>query len=206
MGIIELYSDKPNTIWKNSETFLCVFDNENNLISDYDFRTGLKLVQDEKKMTIYIADSDLVPGKWILFATKVFDEELEEAVRVEGKKDGEPREVVFNDKRPWDWNYSSEPHVSRQEREDRLSVCKSCPFFNIEDMKCEVDGKMVLETTKNVNGYCPEEKWGDKKRIDMERLAENLARGDIILPKGPNIDKEDQAEFENELEEYLKGL
>ena len=35
MGIVEIYKDKPNTVWVNDETFLCVFNNENYVKMSY---------------------------------------------------------------------------------------------------------------------------------------------------------------------------
>ena len=71
MGIVKIYRDEPNTTWVNDETFLCVFNSENVLIADYNFCSGLKIMQNDKDMTIFINDIDLPSGKWILFATKI---------------------------------------------------------------------------------------------------------------------------------------
>jgi hypothetical protein len=194
MGIVELYSDDIDTVWNDQETFLCVLDENNNLIADYDFRTGLKLLKNDKKFTIYVNNDDLVPGKWILFVTKIYEKKPNETVKVEGNKEGVFEKRIFEEDRPWDFGYSNQLHVSRQERENRLSVCKSCPFFNIENMTCEVDGENVLDKTKYLDKYCPEEKWGDKEAV-MKKMSRNAT---IIY-------QQDQQDFESELEEYLKG-
>jgi len=194
MGIIELYSDNVDTVWNDQKTFLCVLDEKNNLIADYDFRTGLKLVKDDKKITIYINDNDLVPGKWILFVTKIYEEKQSKTIKVEGNKKGVFKERVFEEERPWDFGYSNQIHVSRKEREERLSVCKSCQFFKINDMTCKIDRENVLDKTKHLDKYCPEEKWGDK-----EAVIKKISRSATI------IYNENQKEFELELEEYLKG-
>jgi hypothetical protein len=212
MEIVELYSDKPDTIWHNQKTFLCVFDEENNLIADYDFKTGLRLIKSDTELTIYIHDSDLIPGRWVLFVKTMYDEEFLETIKIEGSKNKSEKdeeiyikENIFKEKRPWDYGYSDQLHVSREEREERLSICKSCPFFNIEDMTCEVDGSIVLNTTKNANLFCPEEKWGDVERIKREHAAHFIEKGEVD-PGGNRVDPEEQKMFEEELEEYLKGL
>jgi hypothetical protein len=195
MGIVELYSDKIDTFWVNNETFLYVLDDKNNLIADYDFRTGLKLLKRDKEIVIYINDEDLIPGKWFLFATKVHNKKNKKIIKTKGKKIGVIKTRVFEEERPWDLGYSNQLHVSRKEREERLSICKSCPFFNIKDVTCQIDGSIVLETTKYADKYCPEEKWGDKESA-MKKFA-----GDAII-----VNEEEQQDFESELEEYLKGL
>ena len=199
MSVIELYSDNPKTIWHNNETFLCVFDDKNNLVADYDFKTGLRLMIDDKKITIYINNDDLVAGKWIFFVTKIYEENKIQKIKVEGKKEGETKKRIFKEDRPWDFNYSNQHHVSVKERERRLSICKSCPFFNIENMTCNVDETIALENTKYLDKYCPEDKWGNKEEV-LQRLTENDAIARI------KINEEDQGQFESELEEYLRGL
>jgi hypothetical protein len=194
MGIVELYSDDVDTVWNDQKTSLCVLDDNNNLIADYDFRTGLRLLKSDTKFTIYINNDDLIPGKWVLFVTKIYDGEENKTIKVEGNKEGVFKERIFEEERPWDFGYSNQLHVSRQERENRLSVCKSCPFFNIENMTCEIDGENVLDKTKYLDKYCPEEKWGDKEAV-MKKISRSAT---IIYQK-------DQQDFELELEEYLKG-
>jgi hypothetical protein len=194
MGIVELYSDDVDTVWNDQKTSLCVLDDNNNLIADYDFRTGLRLLKSDTNFTIYINNDDLIPGKWVLFVTKIYEGEENKTIKVEGSKEGVFKERIFEEDRPWDFGYSNQLHVSRQERENRLSVCKSCPFFNIENMTCEVDGENVLDKTKYLDEYCPEEKWGDKKAV-MQKISRNATI----------ISQQDQQEFESELEEFLKG-
>jgi hypothetical protein len=202
MGIIELYKDSPNTLWQNDETFLCVFDEKENLIADYDLCTGLKLMQGEKDMTIYINEDDLVSGKWILLATKtkiIDGEHIKTKIRANGFKEEGGSLDIFKENDPWSKNCGSQDYVSRQERERRLSICKGCPLFNKDDMLCSINNQIVLQTTKYQNEYCPEDKWGNKEDV-FQRLAENG-----LIPR-IEIDKEEQDRFESELEEYFKGL
>jgi hypothetical protein len=201
MAIIELYKDKPNTLWQNDETFLCVFDNNENLIMDYDFCTGLKLVQGDDYMSIYINEDDLIPGKWKLFATKtkiINNEHIKKRVKAEGiKKENVSLDSVSN-KNLSNNECGPGEYVSKKERESRLSICKTCPFFDKENIICTVDKKIVLKSTKYKNEYCPKEKWGNKEEF-LQKLIES---GTIPVAK---INKEEQEAFELELEEYLKG-
>jgi hypothetical protein len=206
MNIINIHKDSLNTMWQNNETFLCVFDEDNKLIADYDFCTGLKLIQNETEMTIYIDNSDLVPGRWVLFATKVLEnnnELIKEKIEVEGIKSGNPVPRTFSEEYPWSVNCGPGNHVSRKEREERLDICKSCPLFDLEKMICTVDQKKVLHSTKFENSYCPENKWGDMKKVFAEASGKP---SDIIMPIGTQIDPEEQENFEAELEEFLEGL
>lgn len=194
MNILELHSDKPNTVWVDSETFLCVFDENNNLVIDYDFFTGLRLLQKDNEITIYMHDEDLVSGNWTLFATKIDEQQKKTTAKIKGEKKEHSDKKIILDGRPWDYPYSTQEYVSRKEREERLSICKSCPFFDIENMTCKVDGGIVLDKTKYLYTYCPEEKWGDKAAV-IEKFTRN----------GRIIDEQEQQKFEKELEEYLKG-
>ena len=206
MGIVEIYKDEPDTVWVNDETFLCVFNNENVLIADYDFCSGLKIMQNNKNMTIFINDIDLPSGKWILFATKINTQDnLRETIKVEGFKEGEVAAKEFNEEGPWLNNCSPDEQVSKEEREERISICTECPFFNSADMICTINNRIVLESTKYKGLLCPKGKWGDQETMDR-MLKEGLANGDIIMPVGETISKQDQSDFEADLEDFLKGL
>jgi len=206
VNIIEIYKDTVETMWKNSETFLCVFDDKNNLLADYDFCTGLKLMQDEQDMIIFIKDEDLIAGRWVFFATKVNKDNISEKIQVDGKKDGVQEEVVFSDKYPWSDNCGPGNYVSRKERQERVSVCISCPLFDSKNMTCTVDNVLILESTKSADSFCPEEKWGDKEAVMARAIEEAIKDGDIIMPSGVNGYPEDQSVFEEDLDKYLEGM
>jgi hypothetical protein len=207
MSTINIYKDKANTVWENDETFLCVFDNNNNLISYYDFCTGLKLMQDDKEMTIFINSDDLALGKWTFFGTKVVvknKKELKEKVKVDGIKNEKPQ----NNAKIYSWpneNCGPGKFVSKKEREERISICKQCPLFDLQNITCTINEKIILKTTKYEHEYCPKEKWGDKDRIMANHAASAKAQG-IFVPNPVQIDAQEQADFEAELEGYLKGL
>jgi hypothetical protein len=206
MSIIEIYKDEPDLIWQDNETYLCVFDSNNNLIADYDLCTGLKLMQNEKEMTVFINDDDLVAGKWKFFGVKVSlidGQYSKEDILVNGVKKGKSSKVDFKEEFPWN-NCGPGKYVSRKEREERLSVCKLCSLFDSTTLKCTVDNEIVLRSTRYENEYCPEEKWGDKKRVLEEIGAAAIERGDVVTTQ--TIEPEEQMNFEQELEEYLKGL
>lgn len=199
MHILEIYKDRKNSSWYNDETFLCVFDNKNNLVQYYDFCSGLRLVQDEKNMTIYINKNDLVSGKWILFATKNNNNNEKKTIKVEGFYESDKflnnQVVEYNPE-----NCASGEITLNKERKERLGICMSCPLLNIENMRCTINDRIVLDLTKYENEYCPEEKWGNKEEV----LKKNIENGNIT--DTVKIDQQEQKEFEKELEEYLKGL
>ena len=205
MEKIEIYKDIAENMWKDEETFLCVFDENNNLLADYDFCTGLKLMQDGEDIVVFIKDEDLISGQWIFFGTKVNKDLTLEKIKVSGKKDGFPKAIEFIDKEPWNSNCASGNYTSRQEREERLSICKSCPLFDSLNITCKVDDKIVLQSTKYEDSFCPEEKWGSKKAF-MTLMANIAKSGDIIMPEGAVGPLNDQASFEEDLDRYLEGL
>ena len=206
MNNIEIYKETIETMWKDSETFLCVFDNKNNLIADYDFCTGLKLMQDEKDITIFIKDEDLIAGKWVFFGTKVSKDFLSEKIKINGRKKGSPKTIEYSEQNPWSNNCGPGNHTSRQERQKRVSVCVSCPLFDSKNMTCTVDETLILESTKYEDKFCPEGKWGEKELVMAKMLEDALDRGDIIIPKGEKIIPEEQENFEEELDRFLKGM
>jgi hypothetical protein len=203
MGIINLHKDILNTVWRDDETFLCVFDNEGRLIADYDFSTGLKIVQNDKEITVYISDDDLVAGRWVFFATKVFQgNDQIQKIKIEGRKEGNPTKKKLSEDLPWKESPMMGKHVSRKEREERLDICKSCPLFNLENMTCTVNQQIVLNTTKFEDSYCPEKRWGDWDRVFMETYEK---QGATIDREAIKFGSQQQQDFENELEEFLKG-
>lgn len=214
MNTINIYKYKSYANLKIDEVFLCVFDNNNNLIANYDLATGLYTLVKDGQLTICINDNDLVSGKWVFFATEVkkTNEQISyEKIKINGSKKGKTKKIEYKDEYPWNnetWIPALE-YVSRKEREERLSICKSCPFFNLENMTCDIDGKIVLESTKFKYQYCPENKWGNQEETlqyrpeFMPHIQENEAN-DIIM-KNSQKDME-QKQFEDEFEEFLKGL
>lgn len=46
---------------------------------------------------------------------------------------------------------------------DRLRICKSCPFFNEENISCKKCGCYLLVKTAWASESCPEGKWGPIK-------------------------------------------
>lgn len=207
MNIIEIYRENISTVWHDGKTFLLVFDDNNKEIADYDFSTGLKLLQDGNIVIVFIDDKDLVPGNWKFFGTKIIQKEnriIEEKIEVYGKKEGKSKKRNYLEKDPWNKNRVVGEYVSSKEREKRIEICRSCPLFSHLDGTCLVNGNIVIELTKEKYSYCPEEKWGDKEKA-IEFIS-SYPEGDIIMPEGTFIDQEDQENFEKELDEYLKGL
>jgi len=58
------------------------------------------------------------------------------------------------------------------------------------------DGKNVIQSTKIEKSYCPEQKWGNKEK--SQTVIQDEKKVDTIL-------KENQKEFEDELDKYLKN-
>ena len=50
MDIVEIYKDGTQFMWPNNKTFLCVFDENDNLVTDYDLCSGLKLMQKDNEI------------------------------------------------------------------------------------------------------------------------------------------------------------
>lgn len=200
MHITNIYSDEINTQWKDDETFLCMFDQNNNLVVYYDLCSGLRLVQDEEKMTVYINNSDLSPGKWIFFGTKtkvIGNNLIKEKIKIEGFSEygtnHKFKKIRSQNK------CTSQETVSEKEQKERISICNSCPFFDKNNMVCKENDRIVLDLTRYKYEYCPKEKWGNKEEV-MKKLSENA------IINIPQINQKEQQEFEKELEEYLKGL
>lgn len=198
MSIIKIYESEKNTIWHDGKTFLSVFDKKNKQIADYDFSTGLKIIQDEDMMTIFINSEDLVSGRWKFFGTKV--EQIDGAIlekRVEA--DGVENEVaisrVYAEKDPWNKNRLDTKYVSVQEREKRIDICRSCKFFNSEIGECKVNDVLMVEMTKHKVSYCPKFKWGNKEK--SQEILTDATRVDEEIRK-------EQDKFNEDLEKYLE--
>lgn len=202
MSIIEIYKDVPTTMWQNDETYLCVFDDDGNLVADYDFCTGLKLLLREDELIVYINDDDLLSGRWEFFATKVAEDFSVDYVKAEGRKDGDSGQLPVLKDNPWDGCMPG-VHVTKTERDERLDICKACPFFDITEMMCTVNRRVVLETTKHKYQFCPEGKWGDAEAAQQAAVD---AQGELAQPIGKVFDPDEQADFEAELERFLEGL
>ena len=206
MKIVEIYKDDKKFMWTNNETFLCVFDENDNFITDYDLCSGLKLMEKDDKIIFYVNEDDMVQGKWKLFANRISEDFSSEKIIISGESFVGLKTRNFNDNLPWVENCGPGKFVTRSEREKRLNICKTCPLFDVKNMTCNVNLQLVLDTTRDADKYCPEDKWGEKDRIlaevnEREGLTEERAVAAASL-----IDRQNQLDFENELEEFLKGL
>lgn len=218
MNIIEISKQPLDTVWFDAKTFLFVFDNNGKQIADYDLSSGLKLISDKKNMTIFIYDEDLIPGKWKFLGTKLIQKNnklVEEKISADGYKEGKLSKRKYDNKNPWDiaqlgtFNESINQGISVKEREKRINICRDCPFFIHEDGICSINNDLVIQTTKLKYEYCPEEKWGNKEesieyKLSLKQRSPNA--DDIIITNQAMINNKEQITFENELEEYLKGL
>jgi len=205
MSTTNLYTLPINAMIIDDETSLCVFDEYNNLKADYDLTTGLRLLLDGESLTVYIHNKDLVPGAWVLFVGLMTAEFTKESDTVQGFTEGTPVPRDYNSESPWDsrQNFTG---VTLAERERRLSICALCPLLDTASMTCTVSNKLVTNVTTIDNQYCPEDKWGNKQQVMDEAFQLALDKGEIALPTPISVEKEDQAQFEAELNSYLEGL
>jgi len=194
---IKIYSDNKSFMWSNNETLLFVADRDGRLVADYDLCSGLKLMSEGDNITMYVDNDDMVSGNWTLLANKYSEDFPVEKIVVHGRNETGSSTRTFDSETPWK-NCGSGFFVTRQEREQRLDLCKECPFFNTKDMTCDVDDNPVLKTTKEKDGLCPKNKWGDRQRINDEIEA----RGGITY-ENTVIDQTDQTAFEEELAIFL---
>lgn len=192
-------------MWTNNETFLCVFDENGKFITDYDLCSGLKLMKKDNKMVFYVNEDEMVQGKWKLFANRISKDFSSEKIVISGESVVGSKTRKFDNNLPWAENCGPGKFVTRSEREKRLNICKECPLFDMQNMTCSVNLQSVLEATRDANKYCPEDKWGNKDKVfaeveEREGLTEERAIAAAAL-----IDKQNQSDFEKELEEFLKG-
>lgn len=206
MSIINLYTVSENTILKNDETFLCVFDESGKLIGDYDFCTGLRLLKKSNRLIIYVNDADLISGSWTLFLTELDENLAAVTTKIEGSKEGSPSSRHFINDNPWDNCSPGYEHVTIKERQERVAICAECPLLDRETMKCTISGKLVLDVTTKADEFCPEELWGDKQRVLSAISERALAQGLVPDVEGPVVTTNDQALFESELDDFLENL
>lgn len=185
MSILELHTLPLNATILDSESSLCVFDPDGNLLADYGFSTGLRILGGSEEWTVYINDDDLVPGRWVLNLTTM-EEELVKS-RIEGFKEGTPQERKLTGDALWEVTGGNIPRVSLDERATRLSICTSCDLLDSNTMTCSVSGKSVLDQTTRRVEFCPEDLWGERK---------------TPIPV-PIISPEDQKQFEADLELFF---
>jgi len=196
--MIEIYEATLNTIWNDQETYLVVFDKDGNQVTDYDFSTGLRLIQDDEKMTVFVNDKEMAAGMWKFFGTTAKQIEpamIQERVYSEGISDGDNLHETRFGENPWNSHRNSDKYVSFAKRSERIGICRSCPLLLQSTGECSVDGKNVIELTKLKKAYCPVEKWGDKNSSLY-----------YMRPRGEESEewiKEEQKDFERELEDYL---
>lgn len=205
MSTVELHTIPEDTLLRNDGTFLCVFDEENNLVADYDFCTGLRLLQTDDGLSIYVNDSDLVPGTWSLFVTYLGESVEPETVKVKGVKEGSPVERELVSEFPWN-DCGPGVRVSKDERQRRLSTCLSCPLLDRDSMMCTASGKSVLDATTREDQYCPEDYWGNKQSV-LDTVSAHALESGLVTPRvGPSFEANEQAQFESELDLFLEGM
>jgi hypothetical protein len=196
------YENKENLSWNDQQTYLCVYDKNNVQIADYDFDTGLKLMLKDNKIYVYVNDFDLIAGTWtffgILSTIKNNATVLQEQIEVSGESVGTAEVREYSDEHPWRFNHRPGEYVSVSQRQERISICRECPMFDKRGV-CQVNNMLAIERTKMQIGFCPEGKWGSQ-----EESAE-LYRREFVGESTVEYVLEEQADFDSELEEFLKG-
>jgi len=205
MSIIYLHTISKESVIRNDQTSLCVFNEDGNLVATYDFCTGLRLLRTEHGVTVYIHEVDLIPGPWVLLVAVHSESNDVTTTRIEGTHEGPQAAHVLLDDNPWDGCLPGD-RVGRVEREERLSLCKSCPFLNLTTMTCAVSEKPVLDETTKADTYCPQELWGDKQKVLADLTEQSKELGLVSNEQTTVINSQDQLEFEDELANYLEGL
>lgn len=61
--------------------------------------------------------------------------------------------------RPWDLFNKKIGRVSRDIADERLNICKECPFFVKLTKQCTKCGCIMPEKVKLSNAFCPINKW-----------------------------------------------
>lgn len=61
--------------------------------------------------------------------------------------------------KPWDMLNPNEPRSTKSLMEERLSICRECPFFNKLTVGCNKCGCFLRMKTKLLNATCPIGKW-----------------------------------------------
>lgn len=202
MIIIYEYKNDPNLMWNDQQTYLCVYDKNNIQVADYDFDTGLNLMLSGDTISVFMEESDLVSGKWTFFGVLSTAENgtivSREEIEISGKG-GKAKLRTYNDQNPWRFDHRPGTYVSVEEREERISICRSCPMFDRKGF-CKINDMLAIERTKMKIGFCPEGKWGS------EEEAIELYKTEFVGENTIKYVTDGQAEFEAELDEFLKGL
>jgi hypothetical protein len=61
--------------------------------------------------------------------------------------------------RPWDLFNKKIGRVAQEKAQERLSICKECPFFFGATRQCTKCGCFMPEKVKLSNAFCPIHKW-----------------------------------------------
>ena len=68
----------------------------------------------------------------------------------------------MNDKpvRPWDLYNKNMNRAPSAVVQERLDICKTCPFFRSSIKQCKRCGCIMPQKAKLADAFCPEHKWG----------------------------------------------
>lgn len=62
--------------------------------------------------------------------------------------------------RPWDLYNKNMNRATAAVVQERLDVCKSCPFFRASLQQCKKCGCIMPQKAKLADAFCPIHKWG----------------------------------------------
>lgn len=68
--------------------------------------------------------------------------------------------------RPWDLFNKNMNRVPSLIKEERLAICRECPFFIHATQQCKKCGCIMPQKAKLADAFCPEHKW-DAYHIDV---------------------------------------
>jgi hypothetical protein len=66
--------------------------------------------------------------------------------------------------RPWDLITPAVGRVSEAVRNERYSICESCPLLHPIMKTCSACGCFMAQKTKLPNASCPKGKWGEHEK------------------------------------------
>jgi hypothetical protein len=78
--------------------------------------------------------------------------------------------------RPWDLFNKNMNRVPASIKEERLKICKQCPFYRKNFDQCKKCGCIMTQKTKLADAFCPVHKWGVySQNIDNPPYHEEIA-------------------------------
>ena len=198
--------------WVRDRTVVRCFDADGHEVAALDGDTGLAWVLDGDEWSL--DESVLPPGPWRFDGIYLFGYgtggRVPTAVTLDGVADNDGSgyaEVVARlealTESPWD--YTAAPRIFARwgQRQDRITTCRACPFFDHAEGACTLDGSFMVTKTIDAAQECPDGRWGVTDDFDAEEAERRSHRSVVMAPTvGP---LEGQDEFDAEWEAHRAG-